>query len=107
MHRALLCFVLLGSAGPAWADALDDVGSRVQKIRTRMVKPPPELAVADAGIKAARLHDDAANDAEARVQVRDPDATAQAKKAVAERRAASREALKASQQLAAATKRVG
>src|SRR2546429_592551 len=68
MHRALLCFVLLGSVGPAWADALDDVGARVQKIRGRMVKPPPELALADTDLKAARVHDDTATDAEARVQ---------------------------------------
>src|SRR5262245_49857584 len=102
MYRFLLCMCLAGVAAPAWADALDDVGARVAKIRGRMVKPPPELAQAEADIKSARQHDDAATDAEARVQVRDPDATAQAKKAVAERKAAGLDAQKATQKLEAA-----
>src|SRR6476646_825966 len=95
MYRALACLLVLGSAAPARADALDDVSARLQKLRGRMAKAPPELVAVDADLKAARTHEDAAADAEARVQVRDPDATAQAKKAVAERRAAGREAQKA------------
>jgi len=92
MRRALVCLVILGLAAPAEADALDDVAARVQKVRSRLARPPAELAPAQSALRQARAHDDAAAEAEARVQLRDPDATVQAKRVVEERRAAGRAA---------------
>jgi tetratricopeptide (TPR) repeat protein len=108
MHRLAACIVILGAVAPAQAnDALDDVSARVTKFRTRLIKPPPELGPAEGFLKQARIHMDAAADAEARVQVRDPDATNQAKKALAEQRSAGRALNDAVKKLDAAMKRLG